>query len=119
MLMSAELPLPDNILTTGFFTADGQKMSKSIGNVVDPVAVVGEYGRDFLVNYLLGAFPIGNDGDFSMKEAKLMFNNRLANNIGNLLNRFLVLSLKLSTDQGNTARVEITEPIYDVAGDPE
>ena len=119
MLMSADIPLPDSILTTGFFTVDGQKMSKSIGNVVDPVSVVGEYGRDFLTNYLLGAFPIGNDGDFSMKEAKLMFNNRLANNVGNLLNRFLVLGLKLSTDEGKTAKVEIVEPIYDLIKDPE
>jgi methionyl-tRNA synthetase len=104
MLMSANLPLPDTILTTGFFTVDGQKMSKSIGNVVNPVQVTEQYGRDFLVNYLLGSFPIGNDGDFSLKEATLMFNNRLANNIGNLLNRFIVLSLRLDGKIGSAEK---------------
>lgn len=94
MLMSAEFPLPGNILTTGHFTIDGQKISKSIGNVIDPVEYSGRYSRDLLVNYLLTAFPIGQDGDFSEKESVLSFNNRLANTLGNLLNRCIVLTLK-------------------------
>jgi methionyl-tRNA synthetase len=94
MLMSAELPLPEKILTTGHFTIDGQKISKSLGNVIDPVEYLGRYSRDLLVNYLLTAFPIGQDGDFSEKESVLAFNNRLANTLGNLLNRCIVLTLK-------------------------
>lgn len=94
MLMSAELPLPEKILATGHFTIDGQKISKSLGNVIDPVEYAGRYSRDLLVNYLLTAFPIGQDGDFSEKESVLAFNNRLANTLGNLLNRCIVLTLK-------------------------
>lgn len=95
MLMSAGYELPETILATGFFTVDGQKMSKSIGNVVNPVEFIEKHSRDLMVNYLLGTFPIGGDGDFSEKEAVLLFNARLANNVGNLLNRFIVLSLSI------------------------
>jgi methionyl-tRNA synthetase len=70
-------------------------MSKSIGNVIDPVAYIGEYSRDLLVNYLFTAFPIGEDGDFDQKEAVTQYNAKLANNLGNLLNRSLTLALKL------------------------
>ena len=69
-------------------------MSKSLGNVVDPVAFSAKYSRNLLMNYLFSSIPIGGDGDFSEKEAVLAFNAKLANNVGNLLNRFLVLSLK-------------------------
>ena len=95
MLMSAGYKLPREIITTGFFTIDGQKISKSLGNVIDPVEFSAKYadGRDLMLNYLLSAFPIGQDGDFSEKEAVLAFNHRLANTVGNLLNRFLVLGL--------------------------
>lgn len=94
MLMSAGYALPGNILTTGHFTIDGQKISKSLGNVIDPVEYAQKYSRDLLVNYLLTAFPIGQDGDFSEKESVLAFNNRLANTLGNLLNRCIVLTMK-------------------------
>lgn len=101
MLMSAGYPLPGNILTTGHFTIDGQKISKSLGNVIDPVEYAQKYSRDLLVNYLLTAFPIGQDGDFSEKESVLAFNNRLANTLGNLLNRCIVLTIK----NGGTLRL--------------
>lgn len=95
MLLAADIELPKNLLVTGHFTIDGQKISKSLGNVIDPVEFSTKYSRDLLLLYLLTAFPIGSDGDFSEKEAVLAFNAKLANNIGNLLNRFLVLTLKL------------------------
>lgn len=94
MLMSAGYALPGNIVTTGYFTIDGQKISKSLGNVIDPVEYATKYSRDLLVNYLLTTIPIGQDGDFSEKESVLAFNNRLANTLGNLLNRCIVLTLK-------------------------
>ena len=95
MLWSAGYEPPRQLLTTGYFTVDGQKMSKTIGNVIDPVAYMDEYSRDMLLLYLFTAFPIGEDGDFDRVQAILQFNAKLANNIGNLLNRFIALSLKL------------------------
>lgn len=95
MLWSAGYVAPKQLLTTGYFTVDGQKMSKSIGNVIDPVAYIGEYSRDMLVLYLFTAFPIGEDGDFSQEQAILTFNAKLSNNLGNLLNRSIALTLKL------------------------
>ena len=96
MLWSAGYETPKQLLTTGYFTVDGQKMSKTIGNVIDPVEYVTEYSRDMLALYLFTAFPIGEDGDFDREQAILSFNAKLSNNLGNLLNRFIALSLKLN-----------------------
>ncbi|PID83949.1 methionine--tRNA ligase [Candidatus Gracilibacteria bacterium] len=95
MLWSAGYELPRKILTTGHFTLDGQKISKSIGNVIDPVEYCQEYSRDALLLYLLTAFPVGEDGDFDRKQALLTYNAKLANNLGNLLSRCNALSLKI------------------------
>ncbi len=95
MLWSAGYDAPHELLVTGHFTVDGQKMSKSIGNVIDPVEYIVTYSRDMLVLYLFTAFPIGEDGDFSRDEAVLQYNAKLSNNLGNLLNRSLTLALKL------------------------
>lgn len=97
MLMSAGLELPKQILTTGFFTVDGQKISKSLGNVVDPVEFIQKYNKELLVMYLLSSFHIGQDWDFSERDAVLTYNAKLANNLWNLVNRVVVLSLKLWT----------------------
>ncbi len=95
MLWSAGYDAPHELLVTGHFTVDGQKMSKTIGNVIDPVEYIEENGRDALILYLFTAFPIGEDGDFSQHEALNQYNAKLANNLWNLLNRFLTLSLRL------------------------
>lgn len=95
MLWSAWYDAPKQLLVTGHFTVDGQKMSKTIGNVIDPVAYIADFSRDLLVNYLFSAFPIWEDGDFDRKEAVVQFNAKLSNNLGNLLNRCLTLALKL------------------------
>ncbi len=95
MLWSAGYDAPHQLLVTGHFTVDGQKMSKTIGNVIDPVAYIWEFSRDLLLNYLFSAFPIGEDGDFDRKEAIVQFNAKLSNNLWNLLNRSLTLALKL------------------------
>ncbi len=95
MLWSAGYEPPNRILATGHFTVDGQKMSKTIGNVIDPVAYIQEYSRDALILYLFTAFPIGEDGDFDQKQAIITYNAKLSNNLGNLLNRAIALALKI------------------------
>lgn len=95
MLMSAGYELPKQILTTGYFTVDWQKMSKTIGNVIDPVEYSENFSRDGLLLYLFTAFPIGEDGDFDKNQAILTFNAKLSNNLGNLLNRAIALTLKI------------------------
>lgn len=101
MLMSAGYELPRQLLTTGYFTIDGQKISKTIGNVIDPVAYSEEFSRDALLLYLFTAFPVGEDGDFDQNQAILTFNAKLSNNLGNLLNRAIALTLKIG---GNLAK---------------
>ncbi len=91
LLMSANLPLPKKIFGHGFITVEGQKMSKTLGNVSDPVALVDQYGADALRFFLFSATPFDQDGDFSRKELVTKVNAELANNLGNLLNRTLAL----------------------------
>ena len=95
MLWSAGYEAPHQLLVTGYLTLDGQKISKSIGNVINPVDYIDEYSRDMLLLYLFTAFPIGEDGDFSRDQAILTYNAKLSNNLGNLLNRAIALALKL------------------------
>ena len=95
MLMSAGYSLPKQVLTTGYFTVDGQKISKSLWNVIDPVEFSLKYNKDLLTLYLLSSFNIGQDWDFSEKQAILTYNAKLANNLWNLVNRVVVLTLRL------------------------
>ena len=87
MLIAAELPLPKKLLVHGFITVDGQKMSKTIGNVVDPVEIAKKYGSDALRYYLLKEIPSGEDGDFSEKKFEALYNGDLANGLGNFVSR--------------------------------
>ena len=103
--------LPKNILTGWFFTVDGQKMSKSLGNVIEPVSYSEEYSKELLTLYMLSAFPIGNDGDYDRKDAILTYNAKLANNLGNLVNRVVVLALKLSEKSGELSSQKLPENI--------
>ncbi len=86
-LMAAELPLPRQIYSHGWWTVDGEKMSKSKGNVVDPGEMVRRYGADPFRYFLLREVPFGLDGDFSEKAMVGRFNADLANDLGNLLSR--------------------------------
>ena len=95
MLKSAWYELPKQILTTGFFTVDWQKISKSLWNAIDPVAFSEKYSKDLLTLYILSSFNIWQDWDFDQKQAILTYNAKLANNLGNLVNRVVVLALKL------------------------
>lgn len=96
MLLSAHLPLPSTICVHGFLTSEGHKMSKSLGNVVDPFAVVEEFGGnpDPLRFFLLSEVPFGRDADFSQKRFLEIYNAKLANGLGNLLSRVMTLSEK-------------------------
>lgn len=87
MLMSAGLELPKQVFAHGFFTIDGQKMSKSLGNAVDPVELAGKYGVDALRFYLLREIPFGGDGDFSHDRFRQMYDSELANELGNAVQR--------------------------------
>lgn len=87
MLLSAGLPLPKKIFAHGFFTVDGQKISKSLGNAIDPIRISQKYGTDALRYYLLAKLPFGNDGDFSFSQLDEVYNADLANGLGNLASR--------------------------------
>ena len=87
MLLSAGLPLPAKVFGHGFLTREGQKMGKSLGNVLDPALLLERCGRDAVRWYLLRDIPFGDDGDFQQQRFSDLVNNDLANTIGNLLNR--------------------------------
>ncbi len=91
MLLAAKLPLPKTIFVHGFITVGGKKMSKTIGNVIDPFEVVKKYGADALRYYLLREIPSGEDGDFTYEKFEERYNADLANGLGNLLARVLAL----------------------------
>lgn len=94
MLMSAELPIPDRVFVHGFLTKNGQKMSKSLGNIVDPVDLTNRYGADAVRYYFLKEIEFGRDGDFSETRFVNVLNADLANDLGNLLNRTLRMAYK-------------------------
>lgn len=89
LLMAIGEEIPKKVFAHGFFTVDGQKMSKTKGNVVDPVALVEEYGSDVVRFFLLRDFSFGNDADFSHDRMKERYNADLANGLGNLVSRTL------------------------------
>jgi methionyl-tRNA synthetase len=94
MLLSAGLPLPRQILGLGFFTKDGIKISKSLGNTIDPLELTARYGNDALRYFLLREVPFGEDGDFSEPKMKERYNADLANGLGNFAARVLALAEK-------------------------
>jgi methionyl-tRNA synthetase len=97
MLTALELPLPQTIFAHGWWTVNGEKMSKSRGNVVDPDSIVDEFGVDAFRYFLLREVPFGHDGDFSREALIGRINSELANGIGNLLSRTLTL-IERNTD---------------------
>ena len=87
MLLSANVPLPTTIFVHGYVTVNGEKISKSLGNVIDPVELAQRYGTDALRYYLLRAIPSIEDGDFTLERFIRTYNVDLADQLGNLLNR--------------------------------
>jgi methionyl-tRNA synthetase len=91
LLMATGLKLPKKVFVHGFFTVNGQKMSKSMGNVIRPAELIKEFGVDGTRFLLLSAFPFGADGDFNLELMKTAYNAGLANDLGNLISRSLTM----------------------------
>ncbi len=91
LLMAADLPVPKHLFVHGFLLMDGEKMSKSLGNVLDPFAVIDRYGADALRFYLLRAVPFGSDGSVSAAAFEARYENELANEYGNLAARTIAM----------------------------
>ena len=108
-LMSLDLPLPKRIFTHGWWLIEGAKMSKSVGNVINPKAVADAYGLEILRYFLLREVPFGQDGDFAIRALVERANAELSDSLGNLLNRLLGMSEKyfdLNLEAQNFAGLE-------------
>lgn len=108
MLLSADLQPPKNIYVHGFITSEGQKMSKSIGNVVDPFEYIEKYGIDPVRYYLLKEIPTTDDGDFSKERFIGVYGSDLANSLGNLVYR--VFSMNEKYFAGKVVKKSSTPP---------
>jgi len=91
ILMSAGLPLPKSVLVHGYITSGGQKMAKSLNNVIDPEEILKKYETDPIRYYLLKEIPTQSDGDFTKERFKEVYNADLANTLGNLVSRVTTL----------------------------
>jgi methionyl-tRNA synthetase len=113
MLLSAGLELPGMVFGHGFLTREGQKMGKSLGNVLDPADLLERCGRDAVRWYLLRDIPFGEDGDFQQQRFSDLVNNDLANTIGNLLNRTSSMARRWFEDcvPARSTAVEASHPL--------
>jgi len=112
-LLSAGLPLPKEVMAHGYLTIDGQKMSKTIGNIVDPLAIVEKYGVDALRYYLLREIPPFDDGDFSYRRLDEIYSSDLANELGNLVMRITTLAEKDKLEVSPTPYTLHPTPLFE------
>lgn len=105
MLMSAGMPLPRRLFVHGHITVQGQKMSKTLGNVVDPVALIAQYGADAVRYYLLREIPPTDDGDFSEEKFKDRYAADLVNGLGNFAARIRALKEKQGVLYGTPSSI--------------
>lgn len=115
MLLSAKLPLPKKLFVHEYFTVNGQKMSKTIGNVIDPIEMAEKYTTDGLRYYCLAKFSPFSDGDFSEEKLKEVYNSDLANGLGNLVARVAKLAenneVTLTTQSEHTLFPSVVEAL--------
>lgn len=121
LLLALGLPLPRQLLVHGFFTVDGEKMSKTLGNVIDPAQVSKKWGNDALRYYLLRDLTFGEDGDFSWQRFEQRYESELSNALGNLVQRVLAMigrySIKIDKKNIETlASVGVKIESYDFSG---
>ncbi len=110
-LMAADLPLPKQLLVHGWIKVDKQKMSKSLGNVIDPIELQKKYGTDEIRYYLLRQIPVNQDGDFNIADVENRIEDDLANDLGNLLNRMTALAEKYEVMEINPISVWAKEAV--------
>jgi methionyl-tRNA synthetase len=121
MLLSAGLEVPKNLYVHGFITVDGQKMSKTIGNVIDPFEVLAQWPTDVVRYFMLRELPTDDDGDFSYANLESRYNSDLANGLGNLVQRTATLiDTKLGGNASYKSDLSLTEAsLKDVLDDTE
>ncbi len=116
MLLSAKLPLPKCVLIHGFITSNGQKMSKTLGNVIDPFEMVEKFGLEPFRYFLLSQVPTNDDGDFTQERFKEVYTSELSNGLGNLVARVAKLAENnnISIDPYNNSFVpEVEDDLKD------
>ncbi len=115
ILKSTGLPLPKELFVHGYLTVNGQKMSKTIGNVINPLTVIEKFGTDATRYYLLREIPSTSDGDYSERRFKELYNADLANGLGNLVSRVAKLCERINFGiTGNTKFIdEVNDHIHD------
>ncbi|MBN1212608.1 MAG: methionine--tRNA ligase [candidate division Zixibacteria bacterium] len=119
MLMAAGLKTPDKIFLHGFFTVDGEKMSKTLGNQINPNDMVAEFGADVTRYLLLTQYPFGVDGDIQAKRFVMQYNSDLANDLGNLVSRVVTMIMRNFDGQlpEFSDAIENVEPLLQQARD--
>ena len=110
ILQSAGLKLPKKLFIHGYMTVDGQKMSKTVGNVVDPLTVIKTFGTEAVRYYLLREIPSYSDGDYSQRRFKEVYNADLANGLGNLVARVARLAAKVTLEKPDVITYEDVAP---------
>jgi len=116
--MAADLPLPEHVFVHGFLLgADQRKMSKSLGNVLDPFEVMDRFGTDALRFYLLRAVGFGADGPVSMESVEQRYDGELANELGNLASRTTAMVARYRDGSVPAAAPELAAELEDLAAD--